>query len=257
MAEELLDDEIVDDVEFFDEETDTAEAEGGGDSATDYAEEAKRKAEMVEYLKRDIHDERKKRQAAEARIHELEAKRVEADLSSIDKDVEAARAHYRKMFDEGDGEQVAAAQERLTELVTQRTLLKQRPPAPPPATAPEAQAAELAPAASDWIARNKWFKATDGGELSKQSIAISLELEQSGYNRNDPALYQELDRRLAAHKPRKAPNAAPVHRGGGRDGGTPGRRVTEADKDSMRLFGYDPNNAKHRETWLKRNDPLE
>lgn len=255
MADERTDDEIVDDVEVFDDEADTTEAEGGGDTAIDYAEEVKRKAEMVDYLKRDIHDERKRRQAAEARIQELEAKRAESDLSSIDKDVEAARAHYRKVFDEGDGEQVAAAQERLTELVTQRTLLKQRQQATP--TAPGPQASELAPAASDWIARNKWFKATDGGELSKQAISISLELEQSGYNRNDPALYQELDRRLSAFKPKKAPNAAPVHRGGGRDGGTTTRRVTEADKDTMRMFGYDPNNAKHRENWLKRNDPLE
>ena len=249
---------VDDEVEVFDDEDQADDAsEGGGDSATDYAEEAKRKAEMVEYLKRDIHDERKRRQAVEARLHELEQQRAQSDLSNIDRDVEAARAHYRKVFDEGDGDQVAQAQEKLTELITRRTLLKETPRPPAPAPEPEAAAAQLAPAAKNWIARNSWFQAESGDERSKQAIAISLELEQAGYDRHDAALYQELDKRLTALKPKRAPNAAPVHRGGGRDGGQPGRRITESDKDSMKLFGFDPNNAKHRESWLKRNDSLE
>ena len=243
-----------DEVEVFDEETDTEEEHGGGEGNVDidYEAEAKRKTEMVDYLKRDIHDERKRRQALEARLKELEAHQAQASLATIDQEIVQAKAHFKRMFDEGDGEQVAAAQEKLTELVSQRALLKNAPK-PQPTEAP----AQLAPEAEAWISRNKWFKQGGGDDLSKRAIDISIELEQAGYDRNSPDLYRELDKRLEAHKPKKQPNAAPVHRGGGRDGAGNPRRLTEMDKATMKMFGYNPNDAKHRETWLKRNDPLE
>lgn len=58
----------------------------------------------------------------------------------------------------------------------------------------------LAPAAQAWIERNSWFKANGGNYFSRKAIEISIELEQSGYDRNDPALYNQLDRRLNSLK---------------------------------------------------------
>lgn len=239
------------------EESDSA----SDDEGTDFAAEAKRRAEMIEYLKRDIHDERKRRQEAERRLQEIDAQAREQERGGLDEKIEQARGAYARLLDEGDGAQIAKAHEELTALVVRRETLTAQPTRREPEPEPEAQPQRrIADAAQRWISRNPWF--TQGGELAEKAVQISQALEGQGYDTEDPELYAEVDRRLKPYRQRmngngRKPNAAPVSRGAGVDA-KPGRQLTAEDKRIMRdVLRWDPNKPEHRRAYLRRNDPLE
>jgi hypothetical protein len=240
-----------------------SDSDAGADDADDgdYAAQAQRRAEMIDYLKRDIHDERKRRQEAERRLQELDAKAEEQARGSLEHDIEAARATYARLLDEGDGAEIAKASEALTALVVRReTLAASTPTRPPVHSTLGAPAPAIADAAQRWIARNPWF--SKGGELAQKAVEIASALEAKGYDTEDPALYAEVDRRLKPYRqrmggPDRPPNAAPVNRGAGVDA-KPGRALTAEDKRVMReVLRWDPNKPEHRRAYLRRNDPLE
>lgn len=257
---ESADDAKLDDTLGEDDGEDAGDSDGE-EGEVDYAAEAKRRAEMIGYLKRDIHDERKRRQEAERQLQEWGAKAREQERGGIDKQIEEARAAYARLLDEGDGAQIAKASEDLTALVVRRERLGERETQPEPPAQPErARERPIADAAQRWIARNPWF--TKGGELAEKAVEIASSLEGQGYDTEDPELYAEVDRRLKPYRQRmngngRKPNAAPVSRGAGVDA-KPGRVLTAEDKRIMRdVLRWDPNKPEHRRAYLRRNDPLE
>lgn len=129
--------------------------------------------------------------------------------------------------------------------------------------------------AMEWVTTNhEWFS-QDGDSFDeakrKRALSINRALISEGYDDNSEAFYQELDNRLNANRTRKVkprdeanedddedadlPAAAPAAR-------TPsspprrGRRPTKDDLAAMRKYGYDPNNPKHRDTWMRRDEEL-
>lgn len=248
-------------------ESDSDDSDGGDEARTDFEAEAKRRAEMIDYLKRDIHDERKRRQEAERRLQEFDAKAREEERGGMDRRIEAARESYARLLEDGDGAQIAKASEELTALVVRRETMAHTAPRQATTTEdPDASEGaapaerQIAAAAQRWIARNQWF--TKGGDLAAKAVEIATELEGQGYDTDDPELYAEVDRRLKPYRQRmngngRAPNAAPVSRGAGVDA-RPGRKLTNEDKRIMReVLRWDPNKPEHRRAYLRRNDPLE
>lgn len=143
------------------------------------------------------------------------------------------------------------------------------------------------PAAAAWIKSNPWFSNPGFQSYQQRAIDIEHEMLDEGMELSED-FYAELDRRIDAawptvrnfrddgyydrkpaeakksgeqqdngnppgkpRKPHKPAASAPAV-----DEGRPAQsngRITDADKASMRKYGFDPNNAEHRKAWLDRN----
>ena len=98
------------------------------------------------------------------------------------------------------------------------------------------------------------------GKLSEKAVEIANELEAEGYSPEDKVLYAELDKRLKPWRKRMLQDGkqpvAPVNRGAGRTRNAR-NQLSEDALVSMDTFGYDRKNPKHREMFLRANEPLE
>lgn len=117
-------------------------------------------------------------------------------------------------------------------------------------------------AAQRWMRRNsEWINANS--EASRERLEKAIEIEREllgmGYTTDDDDLYLEIDRRLAGggRRQQRGSAFAGLDQDGGEGSGGRPRRLTESDKRAMRAMNLRPENPKHREAWLKRNDPLQ
>lgn len=114
-------------------------------------------------------------------------------------------------------------------------------------------------AAQRWMNRNQsWLNGDSEESRARVSRAIEIEKEllRMGYTTDDDELYIEIDRRLEAPEPARRGSPG-LDRDGGGENVRRNKRITESDKRLMRMSNLNPNNPKHRDAWLKRNDPLE
>lgn len=236
-----------------------------------------------------------------AKVEAIEAKSTAREFSDFQNQVayseqqvkgqlDAAREAYRKAVEEGDIDAQMTTQDRMFELRDQlaekRRLselakeqaqkFQQSAPQPqqqqPASTIPD----HLPEGTQSWLKTNRWY--ADGSDPKAAAYARQLDadLQEEGYSPEDPAMYQELDRRLHAAVPRLAakrvaqPAAQSPNRpkpqskvvGSTADGQstapqkTASRKLTSSDLETMRKYGFDSNNPDHRKAWIKRNDPL-
>lgn len=109
-------------------------------------------------------------------------------------------------------------------------------------------------AAMEWEARNAaWIAKPENQKRLEAVNQVYMQmLENEMYEADDPATYEELDRRMERVRVRP-----PVNAGGGIDRGgeiQPANgtvRMTAQDREKMIGFGLDPNNPVERTAWLQ------
>jgi len=239
----------------------------------------KRRLEPEEYgarVQKRIDREVGKRKAMEDRLGVVQAQ-LDALLSEREEkarnQVEQAQEQLLREMDEAAEEADMARYNALNKrLLTMRAAPAQQAPAQQ-AAAPAPAQSSLAPEARAWIDRNGWFREEHEDyqpELADRARRIAGTLSKDyGYDTNDPALYEELDRRLgrggAKDRDRDRDVAQdreerPVGRfRGGVSADTGNRqsapvrsdRLTERDLRVMETFGLDRNNPVHRKAYVE------
>jgi len=229
------------DVDLDEQEHDSGELEAG--APEDEGDEQDTLKAEVEALKR----QQAEAQQAQLRAQEeaTEAQR-QAALEAKESDLLKQR---REALEKDDLDAFDKLDSELIDIRLERRTQRQ-------ATADADPEDALAPEAKAWIDRNPWFR-SDAQRASKvKQIAAELEGQ---YDTNDPELYAEIDRRIAAEKPKPTASAtragavAGVNRGGGQPKKGGSEKLTRADLTKMAKYGLDPNNQDHRRGWLNRN----
>lgn len=188
-----------------------------------------------------------------ARDRELEEMRKgRAKDSPPDEDIDQLEAEMKEAIEDDDLKRYHAANIRY-----QKAVLKK----PSNGADPEERTeAPIASAARDWMDENAdWFQSGSKGfdeARRKRALQINEELKREGMDFATDEFYEELDKRIGnGARPQRGdlpptPDAAPSRR--------PGKvgRLTEEGKKTMRRYGLNPDNPKHREAYLKRDTAL-
>lgn len=213
--------EIVDDTPKADRNRKASEppADVTDEELEDYSEKVRKR---IQHFSKGYHDERRAKEAAERERQEAAdlakrimaenerlkadvAKNQEALLEQAKKNAEAellgAKNQFKQAYDSGDGEAVAAAQERLTgaKLRSDRLANVKLP------TLQEAEntvqqeeiqsaPAEMDPKLRDWTASNTWFGSDD--EMTSFALGLHNKLVKEGVNPSSDDYYQRIDARM-------------------------------------------------------------
>ena len=128
----------------------------------------------------------------------------------------------------------------------------------------------MSPAASDWLGANDWYGKSENAHLRAEVNRIEDELVASGM-KYDKALYLAIDERVnelpdfndvrggghgepreeARNKPAPKSVVAPPSRGGEPPARAAPGKLSEHDKTVMKTYRLDPNDPKHRESYIK------
>jgi len=197
-----------------------------------------------------------------------------------------AQTAYRKAKEEGDIEAELKAQEQMLDLrdqiIEKRRLsaaAKEQADKLQPVNQPSREVSDPTPAnlpdgTKTWLKSNPWFMKGSDPKAAQYARQLDVDLQEEGFSPDDPAMYAELDKRLRVLVPRlksaspsvPAPNKAQARArvaGSSADGqrtdsnpAKPKRTLTHSDLDAMRRYGMNPNQAKDRTAWIRRNEPL-
>ncbi len=199
----------------------------------------------------------------QARLTRLEEERAQERAREGDQTHEVKLAEVKRRLKEAselndaDAQQAAIAD--LTAIQVERRVQEELARRAPVATQnPTLPSAEL-----EWQKRNAWYGKPQTLHETQLAQGVYRVLVAEGYDPADTDLYQELDARLAVAAPTLAKATQSQRKGtipvasGSRGVGasmapTPGK-LTKADLASMQRYGFDPNSAKDRKTWLNRN----
>jgi len=120
-------------------------------------------------------------------------------LNTVEQTYQRARADMKTAYESGDPERVADATEALNIARLNLDAAKhrrQQPQRRQPQEGPQSRP-QPNPYQAEWLSRNDWYRDPERAEDAAIAHAISQTLENvEGYAPNDPALFQELDRRL-------------------------------------------------------------
>lgn len=161
-----------------------------------------------------------------------------------------ARADMKSAYESGDPDKVADATEALNIARLNFDAIKhrrQQQPRRQPEGERQQPRQQANPYQQEWLSRNDWYRDPEKAEDAAIAHAISQTLERvEGYEPNDPALFQELDRRLkkrgigapagAQHTPGKVIVAS-----GQRQSLSPPKKVVISPlaQEAARKFGFD------------------
>lgn len=107
----------------------------------------------------------------------------------------------QKAFEEGDTTKQVELTEKMADMrATARMAQAQQTQAPKQQASAPAEDSP-APLALDWWSKNKWFNTSDHAPETLAAREIDLDIENEGYDKNDPEYYQELDKRLQKRLP--------------------------------------------------------
>lgn len=178
---------------------------------------------------------------------EREAAERETRMAVYSTELEAAYA-------EGDMQAVVRISRQLADDVAEQKIHEhhaktQTAPARPSTTStvPTAQ--------QQWIDNTDWFHNPAKTRQKDEANLRFNELIAEGFNINDPATYQELDKRLTTPTRRQPPPTHAPDRGGAHNA-SGGTRFTPTDADKMRGWGLDPNNPQARQVYLNEKAKL-
>ncbi len=211
--------------------------------------------------------------------------------TELEKQLEGARVAKKNAIEEGDIDKQIKVDDHILELREQlaekRRLanaakeqaekLQESPQKVTTTAQPTPPPDDLPSGTRQWLRANSWFMKGEHPRAAEMARALDAALQEEGYSPDDPAMYAELDKRLTVAFPRvakekaKSPPSPPKPRvaGSSADGqrGTetapasttnakPVRKLTHDDLVKMKRYGFDPQKAEDRKSWLKRNDPL-
>jgi len=132
------------------------------------------------------------------------------------------------------------------------------------ADAGEPPSQDMAPTAKEWVENNAdWFE-QDGEDYDERKAKRAIRLsniikKESGWDDDDPELYEELDARLNGRDNLEEEPEFRSARGGTSTGVTRGERAAKPsgnrlnahDLQNMSRFGLDPKNLDHRKEYLE------
>lgn len=262
------------------------EGEGEGEGGEQPPKQPERKrnkktfSERIgEYAKRALTAEEEKA-AAQARadllerqLKEISARHQTASEQTLSQREQDAMARKQKAIEEQDFAAYDAAQNDLVEIKLARRTPEDKPAIPEPKPSTPAEPEPIHTSAKAWIDRNSWFSNKDHQHLAAEAMRIEARLRQSGMQLGDE-LYKKLDEELADlpdfdevrgvkadDPPQVDPPADPVPPprspvSSSRSDAPPPPKprpnaLTEHDKRTMRTYKLDPDNPKHRETYLQ------
>ena len=254
-------------------ESDTDEGELTDDELSGYS---KRVQKRINKLKYESHEERRKAQSA---IQERdEAFRVAQQIAEKNKEYESligrgeqalinqvkeraalavdqAKQQYRKAYEEGDTDNVVAAQEALTKATAELTeadryaqsmnnqpALQQETWQPPqPAQQPvqqPVQQRQIDPEAQQWADKNPWFMREGYEEMTSLAYGKHASLVKQGVVPNTPEYFKQIDETVR--------RAFPDH--DWQDGNVPQARTSPASQPSQVVAPTTRNNGAKQRT---------
>lgn len=245
--------------------------------------------ERVRTLTRERHEAAETAAAARARAElvEEENRKLREQLNStttttLTEREQAAIARRDKAAEEHDLKSFAEATDELTRIQIARELPAPAPSAPVPTTIQQPAADEMHPSAAAWLAKNQWFTKAENTDLAAEVLRLQHKFQREGKMLGDD-FYRAIDEELALRhefdEVRGIPEddapppppplqeqqpVAPAAKPAPRLPGMPQARettppppvqrpgaLTEHDKATMRRFGLNPHDAKHRDNYIK------
>ncbi|RJQ53483.1 MAG: hypothetical protein C4521_07495 [Actinobacteria bacterium] len=232
--------------------------------------------ERINQLVRSAHEAEERAAAAEAKallldeqlktIREQYGKTVNETQTKAEQELIERK---KKAIDEGDMSAYDEASEALLQLRLQRNA---QTPERAPDQAKAAEQPAFHPAAKAWMDRNAWFLAQENKHLARTVAKIEAKLVApkdkggAGLEYGDE-LYRKIDEELAKlpefddvrgviedepEPERPKTVVSPPSRGGEPPPKPKTGSLTRYDIQTMRTFGLDPNNVKHRSAYLAR-----
>ena len=184
----------------------------------------------IKKLKFEYHEERRRKEEAERikeeairyaeaqkrEIEAIRAKYVEGETAyvgqakaRVDVELDRARAEYKNAYESGDADALVKAQEKLTELKTEKMRLDAYRPAPIPAARPAQPATPHVPAPDArtmaWVAKNPWFgpdKHNDE-EMTAVAMVVHNRVIKSGVAIGSEEYYSQIDAAMRRRFPDK------------------------------------------------------
>jgi hypothetical protein len=220
------------------------------ESKESYSKRVQKRIDLLAY-ERNI--ERDRVAKLEAEIEELKRHREKEVVAQTAQEIDAQRKELlqkkKDALEVGDYDAVVDLDEKLIDLKTQKQPSfdengkygKPEVQQQPQPIIPKAMA--------DWEAKNQWVYEQSNKEKVDKANALLEVLRLDGYELDDPDTYAELDRRLTKQRIIPPPTGAPDR--GQLSGGSKDTQFTAKDKQLMRDWGLDPDNAKHRAEWIK------
>lgn len=216
----------------------------------------------INELTRKMREAEERAFAAETRAAELEAERSRMTSESLTQREQDLIARRKEAVEDGEMEQIIELGDELMNLRLERANARQ--PVIPVRQAPEQNS--IHPAAEAWLSRNEWFDDENHASVAQEAQRIEKELLDGGMKYSEK-LYEVIDTMLVktpvykaafsepgAAKPRaeKPNHIAPASRSGEPPAREKPGQLTQNDIQTMRTWGFDMNNPKHRAAYLKR-----
>ena len=273
-------------VEMDGEETEaparTEGSEGSGDELDSYSKgvqtrikkltekyrKEERDREEAVRLSQQLLEENKK---LKSRVQQLDSGYLTEYGTRLETQLLAAKQEYKQAYDSGNGDALADAQLKLSNLAAEqqkynaaKTRLQQQQrvqvqqpaqqPAPAaaqqPAPAPQPQQAKPDPKAQSWAQKNTWF----GEDRVMTTAAFAVHqglIEDEGFDPQSDEYYTELDRRMRKEFPHKFQSQKS---GGGTQVASAGSSASRSTKQGRRTVKLTPSQVAIAK---KLNVPLE
>lgn len=138
---------------------------------------------------------KKAQEFSSSSVTEMEA-RIEADIAQ-------AKADYKKAYEEGNSDELVAAQERMFKATSQTSRLEKMREEASPENYKEQEAVAPPPdqKAVDWASRNPWFN--KDMVMTNAAYAIHDDIVKTGVEVSSDAYYDAIDNRLREEFPHK------------------------------------------------------
>lgn len=260
-----------------DEDEDDADDEQKPKQKLTPAQIAKKKRETqkrVHGLLQDRYQLSTRVQELERQLAEARGQSVETGVAGLEAEITSLRQERRRAIDDGDVDKQDEIDDKLVEArirLRESRAEQQRYPKPDPS---QPQQTVQQPGVQPHPRVLEWGERVKATTWSPQELAVADAVDRSliaeGYSPDDDDFWIEADHRLEIALPQRYSQVEKFRPGAVRKGrqtttrqsrppmtptrgsqSQPGKGLTKEEKALMREAGYDPENAKHRQTFLK------
>lgn len=185
---------------------------------TEKRRQAERDAEEAKRLAQVLYEEK---QRLEERVRSLDTGYLSEYGTRLEAQAAAAKDAFKKAYESGDADAVAAAQEQMSKIAIDQEryrIAKQRATTQQPLRADRSEQLQAQPEvrvdqkAKTWAEKNEWFGSDKMLTAAAMAIHSTL-VEDEGFDPTSDEYYGEIDRRIRRefpHKFKTAQSAAPA-----------------------------------------------
>lgn len=256
-ADDTLD-EAVEELEDVSDEEEVDETEPGPTEDDD----APTLRAQLEAERRRVAEIERDREEARRELEESRKSAAEARSKRIDDDLLATRAALKAAIEDGDTDKQVELQDKLADLHAEKRAVPKAAAQPERRAEPDAppRVNPQTPAAQAWVNGKAWINSQAHQQANRDLLRMAQTVSDLGFDPNQPAYYEELERHMkrmhptlfksaAATPPKRQPGKQAVGRVSRDDPprATPSKTVKLAPSDlaNMRRFGLDPENKEH------------